>query len=69
MRFFVVIVCIVLIIFAVAYSHKQRQKRFIQTISPISEHPDLIGDGAWLTEPTKYPDRFTNYRDAERKGK
>ena len=68
LRFAIVVLVIILVIAAISYSHNQRQKRYIQTIGPISEHPDLVGDGAWINEPAKYPDRFTDYREKEPRG-
>lgn len=64
-RFAIVILAVVLVIAAVAFSHNQRQKRYIRILGPIDEHPEVIGDGAWISQPAKYPDRFVNYREKE----
>jgi hypothetical protein len=65
LRFAIVVFVIALVIAVVSYSHHARQKRYVLTLGPISEHPEVIGDGAWINTPARYPDRFTNYRDKE----
>lgn len=67
-RFAIVVCAVVLVIAAVAYSHNQRQKRYIRILGPIGEHPEVIGDGAWISAPAKYPEGFTNFRDKEPRG-
>jgi hypothetical protein len=68
LRFAIVVCAIAVVIALVVYSHNQRQKRYIRILGPISEHPEVIGDGAWIALPAKYPDRFTNYREKEPRG-
>lgn len=68
LRFAIVVFVIVMMISVVAYSHNQRQKCYIRILGPIGEHPEVIGDGAWISMPAKYPDRFTNYREKEPRG-
>lgn len=67
-KFLIVVFGVVVVIALVAYSHNQRQKRYLRILGPISEHPEVIGDGAWISQPAKYPDRFTNYREKEPRG-
>lgn len=68
LRLAIIFGVIILVIAVVTYNYHARQKKYIRIVSPITEHPDLIGDGAWITQSAKYPDRFIGHREIEPRG-